>query len=326
MKITDNIYFYKGRGEEKLVRGAGSCNVVIVKSDKQVMIDTGLIVGGAFDDLQKAASADGIDLAKTTAVLHTHSHWDHISGDMIVQKEYGAKVYAHAWGKPTIESKQEAFKTFVLDAGEFYGEVIGSPAFLMKLVLRYAGGSYNGLRVDESLNGGEELDFGLKVVACSAPGHTPDHMVYYIPEEKALASGDLADLETGKGADLNNPYSNYSDGLASLEKVRELDIEAFLPSHGEPVLGAGNVREMLDKMIENTHAYIDDVKSFLSGREGTLTDVFSKLMPNTPFTLKAMKMMQILTTLKHLQEKGAVSLEKENGKLVWSAGGESPPR
>ena len=80
MKITDNVYFYKSRGEEKLARGAGSCNVVIVRGDKQALIDTGLIVGGSFNDLRKAASADGIDLAKTSAVLHTHSHWNHISG------------------------------------------------------------------------------------------------------------------------------------------------------------------------------------------------------------------------------------------------------
>ena len=312
MKISENIYFYKGREEEKLVRGAGSCNIVIVKGERQVMIDSGLIVGGAFNDLRKAAAADGIDLAETSAVLHTHSHWDHISGDMILQKEYGAKVYAHEWGKPSIESKQEAFKSFLLDTTDFYGEVIGAPPFVMKLVLRYAGGSYNGLRVDETLNGGEELDFGLKVVALSAPGHAPDHMVYYIPEEKTLASGNLVDLETGNGADLNNPSSSYADGLASLEKIREMDIEALLPSHGEPVLGADNVRKLLDKMIANTRGYITDVKNFLSEREGTLTDIFNTLMPNTPFTLKAMKMMQILTVLKHLQENGEVTLKRNN--------------
>ncbi|NQU07672.1 MAG: MBL fold metallo-hydrolase, partial [Candidatus Abyssubacteria bacterium] len=196
MKITDNICFYKGREEEKLVRGAGSCNVVVLKSDRQVMVDTGLIVGGAFRDLSRAASADGIDLSKTSAVLHTHSHWDHITGDMIVQKKYGAKVYAHSWGKPNIESKDEAFKTFVLDDGDFYGEVIGSPPFAIRLVLRYAGGTYSGLRVDEVLHGGEEMDFGWKVLAFHAPGHTPGHMVYYFPEEKVLAGGDLIDLET----------------------------------------------------------------------------------------------------------------------------------
>ena len=47
MKITDSVYFYRGREEEKLIRGAGSCNVIVVKSDRQVMVDTGLIVGGA---------------------------------------------------------------------------------------------------------------------------------------------------------------------------------------------------------------------------------------------------------------------------------------
>ena len=197
------------------------------------------------------------------------------------------------------------------------------PVFVLKLVLRFAGGSYSGLRLDEPLKGGEggappeEFDFGLKVVALHAPGHTPDHMVYYIPEEKALAGGDLIDLETGDGADLNNPHSNYAHGLASVEKVRALDIEAYLPSHGDPVLGAENVSAMLDRIIENTHAYITDVKAALADREGTLTEIFNKLMPNTPFTLKAMKMMQILTVLKHLQERGEVALDSKGKKPIW---------
>ncbi len=318
MKITDNVYFYKGRSEEKLVRGAGSSNVIVIKGERQVMIDSGLIVGGAFKDLLKAASADGIDLRQTRAVLHTHSHWDHITADVIVQKEYGAEVYAHSWGRPRIESQEEAFKSFVLDIGEFYGEVIGSPAFLMKLLLRYAGGSYSGLRVNKVLEGGEELDFGARVLACHTPGHTPDHIAYYIPDDRALVGGDLVDLESGVGADLNNPDSSYADGLASLEKVRELDVEIFLPAHGEPVRGKDNVRKLLDRMIEGTHGYIGDVKGFLARREGTLTDMFNALMPNTPFTLKAMKMMLLLTVLEHLQQKEDVTLHKKDGRHVWS--------
>jgi len=321
MKITDNIYFYKGREEEKVERGAGSCNVIVLDTDRQVMFDTGLIVGGAFRELSAAASADGIDLAKTKAVLHTHSHWDHIAGNMIVQKEYGAKVYAHAWEKPYIESQKMAFDGFVKDPGEFYDEVIGSPAIVMRLVIWYAFGSYKGLRVDEVLDGDKELDFGMTVAACHTPGHSPGHMGYYIPERKTFAGGDLIDLATGSGADLNNPHSSYADGLASLEKVRELDIEHYLPSHGDPVSGKDNVCKLLDGMIEGTHRYIEDVKKLLSQREATLTDIFNTLMPGTPFALKAMKMMLFLATLKHLQEKEAVTQERKDGKIIWSLTG-----
>ena len=318
MQITDNVYFYKGRGEEKIIRGAGSCNVVVLKTDRQVMFDTGLIIGGSFRDLEQAAVADGLDLSQTRAVLHTHSHWDHIIGDCIVQGKHGAKVYAHPWEKPIVESQEAGFKAMILDVGGFYSEVFGLPPFLFRLLLRYVGGTYGGIRVDELLNGGEELDFPLKIVACHTPGHSPGHMGYYVPEEKVFVGGDLIDLETGTGADLNNPHSDYPDGLASLEKVRELDIEYFLPAHGEPVRGKDEVRNLLDAMIENTHGYIKDISGFLSEREGTLTEMENELMPGTPFTLKAMKMMQILTTLKYMQEQGSVNLQKKGNKFSWS--------
>lgn len=318
MRITDNVYFYKGRKEEKIIRGAGSCNVIVLKTDRQVMVDSGLIAGGSFRDLLKATRADGLDLSRTSAVLHTHSHWDHVLGDRIVQGKYGARVYAHLWSRKYIESQEEAFKSFVMDSGDFYPEVIGSPPFVIKMLLWYIGGSYGRILVDEMLEGVEELDFGLKVLACHTPGHTPGHIGYYIPEEKVFAGGDLIDLETGKGADLNNPHSNYADGLASLENVRKLDIEYFLPSHGESVSGKENVQKLLDRMIENTRNYVVDVTSILSRREGTLTEIFNLLMPNTPFTLKAMKIMQVLTVLKHLQAKGEVDLRKKDDKLIWT--------
>jgi len=319
MKITDNVYFYKGRQEEKIERGAGSCNVVVLKTDRQVMFDSGLVVGGSFKDLENAALTDGLDLGQTRAVLHTHGHWDHIAGNEIVQKKYGAKVYAHSWEKPYIESMKKAFDGFTMDTGEFYGEVIGSPVFVMKILIWYVFGSYNGLRVDEPLEGDTDLDFGRKVIACHTPGHSPGHMGYYMPEDRAFVGGDLIDLATGEGADLNNPHSNYANGLTSLKKVRELDIEHFLPSHGEPVSGKENVEDLLDRFIQNTYRFIEDVTGFLSQREGTLTEIFHQLMPGTPFTLKSMKMMQILTVLKHIQEKGEVTLQKKNGKLVWSS-------
>ncbi len=235
-----------------------------------------------------------------------------------MQGEYGARVYAHVWEKPIVESQKAGFRAMLLDTGDFYKEIFGAPPIFYRVLLRYLGGKYNGLRVDEILNGGEELDFGLSVIACHTPGHSPGHMGYYIPEERVFVGGDLIDLETGEGADLNNPHSDYADGLTSLKKVRELDIEHFLPAHGEPVRGKDNVESLFDGMIANTHKYISDVTDFLSEREGTLTEMFKKLMPDAPFTLKAMKMMQILTTLKHLQNEGKVVLRRKGGKLVWS--------
>jgi len=317
MQITDTVFFYKGREEDKIMRGAGSCNVVVLRTKQQVMIDSGLIVGGSFRSLLRAAKADGLDLSQTRAVLHTHSHWDHIIGDRILQWKYGAKIYAHRWGRPSIESQATAFKSFIMDTGDFYKEIVGTPPFVIKLLLWYVGGSYSGICVDETLDGCEELDFGVKITTHHTPGHTPGHIGYYIPEEKVFVGGDLIDLETGKGADLNNPHSNYADGLASLEAVNKLDIEYFLPAHGLPVRGKENVQKLFDRMIKNTHKYVSDVTGFLSKREGTLTDIFNKLFPGTPFTLKAMKMMQIWTVLKHLEEKGEVT-RKKGDRSVWS--------
>jgi glyoxylase-like metal-dependent hydrolase (beta-lactamase superfamily II) len=317
MKVADNIYFYRGRGEDKLIRGAGSCNVIIATGGQQAMVDTGLIVAGSFADLEKKAAADGVNLRDTYAILHTHAHWDHITGDCIVQKKYGAKVYAHSREKPIIESQEVGFQAMLLDTGHFYREIFGLPPIFYRLLLRYLGGSYEGLHVDCELKGGERLAFGADVCAVHTPGHCPGHLGFHFPATRVFAGGDLIDLESGTCADLNNPYSNYADALASLEKVRDMDIEIFLPSHGEAVQGKERVQALLDAMIANTHRFMNDIRDFLSHREGTLADIFKYVMPDVPFTLKAMKMMQVLACLKHLHKEQQVILEKQGNKLVW---------
>jgi glyoxylase-like metal-dependent hydrolase (beta-lactamase superfamily II) len=281
------------------------------------MIDTGLTIAGCFRDLRNSAAADGIDLRKTRIILHTHAHWDHITGDCIVQREYGAKVYAHPWEKPIIESQEAGFQAMLLDTGDFYKEIFGLPPIFYKVLLRYLGGSYSGLRVNEELRGEERLDFGHYINAVHTPGHSPGHMAYYFPETKALAGGDLIDLETGTCADLNNPHSDYADGLATLEKVRHMDIETFLPAHGQPVKGKEKVQALLDQMINNTRSFLNNVTEFLAPREATLTDIFNYVMPNVPFSLKAMKMMQVLAVLKYLQKQGKATFEKRENNILW---------
>ena len=65
-------------------------------------------------------------------------------------------------------------------------------------------------------------------------------------------------------------------------------------------------------------ATFDVALRFLNEDPWERVRTLKKLMPNTPFTLKAMRMMQILTVLKHLQEKGEVALKSKDGKLIWS--------
>ena len=77
------------------------------------------------------------------------------------------------------------------------------------------------------------LDIGNYSFRCiETPGHSPGHICLYEPGQKILISGDhILDTITPNIAywpELENPLKKY---LASLEKVRQLEVDVVLPAH-----------------------------------------------------------------------------------------------
>ncbi len=75
---------------------------------------------------------------------------------------------------------------------------------------------------------------GLTVIF--TPGHSAGSICLYDPVRKALFSGDTLLSSKGK---ITGPRSAVTPDMdtawASVEKLKELDIEVVLPGHGEPI-------------------------------------------------------------------------------------------
>jgi len=80
-------------------------------------------------------------------------------------------------------------------------------------------------------------------VVLHTPGHSEDSICIYLPEARALFSGDtIVRITDSKGS-----YTRaYKD---SLERLALLDIEAVYPGHGAPILGG--FRLFIEACIEN---------------------------------------------------------------------------
>ncbi len=93
------------------------------------------------------------------------------------------------------------------------------------------------------LEGAEPLADGQRfatddaeIVAVHAPGHSADHVVFSIPSEHALLTGDAV---LGQGTSfIDPPDGDLVAYLASLERMLELDPTTILPGHGPLVADA----------------------------------------------------------------------------------------
>ena len=89
---------------------------------------------------------------------------------------------------------------------------------------------------------------GVSFEVLHTPGETPDHVTVWIPQFKAAFVGDnyygsFPNLYTLRGTQPRWAM----DYVNSLNKVLALEPELVLPSHGQPIVGAAEVRRLLTR-------------------------------------------------------------------------------
>lgn len=114
---------------------------------------------------------------------------------------------------------------------------------------------------------GQELSVdGYVLRAICTPGHTPGHMVLYLPKEQLLFSGDhiLFDITPNIITWPEVPHS-LSDYVASLQKIRALPIQAVFPAHRE---GGTDVYQRIDELIEHHGRRLDEIYQTVRSHPG----------------------------------------------------------
>ncbi|MBN1571860.1 MAG: MBL fold metallo-hydrolase [Deltaproteobacteria bacterium] len=320
MEIADGIYTYRDRPGEKIRPGAGSASVTIVSGDALLMIDSGVVSGGALEELEAAIERDGLKLSDVGQVTYTHSHWDHINSAGLLKSKSGAKIFASAAAKRYIENPKDNFDGFLPDFGPLTKEVFPYPILLARILTRYAWGKQPRIKVDGVVSGGDCIcadTIGREVRAVSLPGHTDGHTGYFIPDAGLLVAGDLIDFENSQGMDLNNPRSSYASAVESLKSALSLEPEILIPGHGEPTVGRKKAREVLERALSGGLKYPEIIKNALAGGPLRLKEIMAAIFPDVPFSMEAMTLMLILTVLLDMEKGGMVNRLIKSGRSAW---------
>jgi len=234
MQLTDRVHLV-GRsdwgGLPPLCAGF-SCNVFLLDASSELaLIDTGMPEGveDIFSNIRRA----GFDSARITKILITHAHWDHTASTAEMLKRIpAARVYGHPLTRATL-------------AGE---EGIYMPEYRPPQAPA---------TVHHLLNEGDSLAVGdMKLQVLHTPGHTPDGLVFLFdtPAGRHAFTGDTAigDQPNGRGVVGWFEWvwkSNLTDYIASMQRIRNLNLSAFFPGHGNSHLSRDPVQKSLDNCL-----------------------------------------------------------------------------
>jgi hydroxyacylglutathione hydrolase len=155
-------------------------------SDRALIVDP----GDEADKLLGALDALGVTL---DGILLTHTHFDHVGAVAPVATATGAEVWVPEIEKP----------------------VLGD---IMSFVPWPGFGPYDSWDAEHTLKGGEKLELAdFKIDVLFTPGHSPGHVTFSLPDERAIFSGDV--LFQGSVGRVDLPGG---DGRTLLESIRML--------------------------------------------------------------------------------------------------------
>lgn len=194
-------------------------------------------------------------------IILTHLHPDHIGYAGKMQKETDARVLMTEidanlsgilWEKESREKLKKQYKECGVSE-ETIQEMVKQPPLIYPLPI-----------ITGFLNEGDKIIFGrLEYEVIFTPGHTEGLVCLYNNEKQILLSTDhllpkiTPNISLRIGGD-ENPLATY---LHSLAKIKKLDIEIAIPSHGEP--------------FYEVHRRIEEVEKHHMERLEKLVDIIS---------------------------------------------------
>jgi len=167
----------------------------------------------------------------------------------------------------------------------------------------------------EDLREGEQVvGDGVTLVPVHTPGHASDHLCYYLPEERALFSGDL--ILNGSTSVIPDGDGDLGQYMDSLRRVQRMDIRRIYPAHG-PVIedGPAKIQEYIDHRLLRERQILET----LGAGARTIPDVVKIVYAEVPEKLHAMAGQSVHSHLKKLLGEGRVREERQaNAPSRWT--------
>jgi glyoxylase-like metal-dependent hydrolase (beta-lactamase superfamily II) len=164
------------------------------------------------------------------------------------------------------------------------------------------------LRDGEAVRGG-----GVELRAVHTPGHSADHLCFFVSEERALFTGDTV---LGRGTSfIDPPDGDLVKYLASLERLRDLAPATIYPGHG-PVLLDGVA--VLQGYVEHRQERERQVLAQLADGPKTVDALVATIYAEYPEDVRPLAARSVTAHLKKLEREGRAEGKGRGAARAWA--------
>ena len=283
-------------GESYYIQSPAKIGLVKLESDNVCLIDSGNDKE-AGRKVKKVLDSHNWNLK---AVYNTHSHADHIGGNRYLQNNIGCKIYA-----PGIEC--DFTRHTLLESAFLFG---GCPVNELRhkfLMAQESGAEY--LTPDNIPEGFEIINL---------PGHSFDMTGFRTPDDVIYLADCLASRETLNKYRIIYIY-DVEAYLATLEKVKTLNANYFVPSHADLT---DNIYDLAQYNINHVNNIAQDIITICReplNFERILQNLFTKYNLTMNFEQYALTGSTVKSFLTLLKTQGRLNAFFNSNILLWES-------
>jgi len=165
----------------------------------------------------------------------------------------------------------------------------------------------------QHLRDGQTIVAGrVSLVAVHTPGHSSDHVVFHLPRERALFTGDAV---LGRGTSfIDPPDGDLTAYTRSLKRMRDLDPCTLYPGHGPVSLHA---EEKLGEYIDHRAEREGQIVDAMAGGARTIPELVSIIYAAHPPEVHPLAARSVLAHLVKLETEGRVARSGKGDGATW---------
>jgi glyoxylase-like metal-dependent hydrolase (beta-lactamase superfamily II) len=206
----------------------------IEEGSRVTIVDGG--IPGYWDQVPKLLSSLGRSMSDIVAIVHTHSHSDHIGISERLRVESGATAFIHHIEAPILRGDQKP------KAPQGVAAALVNPKAIRVYghMIKNGGAKFPTVKEVQPYMEDEVIDVPGKPRVVFTPGHSRGHSALLLEQRNVLFSGDAIVTRNLKGQvgprlmDLNESHDEARHGLDHFSGV---EAQVLLPGHGEPWRG-----------------------------------------------------------------------------------------